>query len=289
MMDKEKHSANAFYYSCWGANPVVAQPDDFGTDEYGFSYVGNDGEQHDFEVGYYATEVEIPKCVPDGYYVFGWAWYGGTSGTTSGNFQEEPKPYGNFGDYWSCSFVRILGGGPVESSCDPIFDNDMSTYSSIGCMASADRPGVCAVEPCYRAGKYRKPQHFKWGSPLPLTPENFEYSGPPPRSVSLNVCKCLAKSWSCTNDMSAKTLGYCKGYTGSYDQNILCKQTCCDLCEKEPWLTVCGKRSVRRLCRSITWMVLVLMSLCLAAPANSGTNVFQYLFPPFPKRMSYYW
>ncbi|KAI0560108.1 hypothetical protein FGB62_125g09 [Gracilaria domingensis] len=173
-MSKAAHKRNAFHYSCWGAKPVRAASNELEKDKFGFTLVGSDGEQHSSPKGYYAAEVTIPTCVPDGDYVMGWVWYGGTGGSIEGNDPQEPVPWGYFGDYWSCSFVRIEGGAALASSCDPVFVNDMGQFSEEGCMSANDEPGICASEPCKVDGTYQKPKSFKNGNrPEPLTPENF--------------------------------------------------------------------------------------------------------------------
>lgn len=55
MMNKVTHEENAFHYSCWGANPVRAKPNERGRNELGFSMVGGDGKLHNLPVSYYTT------------------------------------------------------------------------------------------------------------------------------------------------------------------------------------------------------------------------------------------
>lgn len=248
MMNKNKHAANAFYYTCWGANPVVAAPDELHRDDYGFTLIGSDGEEHDYKQGYYQTEIEIPKCVPDGDYVLGWAWYGGMSTPVKGNVQQEPSSYGYFGDYWSCSFVRIQGGSPISSSCQPVFKNDMSAYSSAGCMSSVDEPGPCTYEPCKVRGKYQKPKPFKNGPPKPLTPNHFKKAGNYPKFARTKACKCLSMNWYCDFEIASKTLGLCKGYTETSLQPDICKNACCDVCQIENPPHICRSKSIRNVC-----------------------------------------
>lgn len=69
LMNNKNHAANIFFFSFWGANPVLEAPHDLSTDEYGFSYNGSGDEQHLHGPGYYQAEVQIHKCVPDGNYV----------------------------------------------------------------------------------------------------------------------------------------------------------------------------------------------------------------------------
>lgn len=264
MMNKKKHSENAFFYSCWGANPVTAKSNELGKDRYGFSLTGSDGDQHNFGKGYYQTDVTIPSCVPDGDYVLGWVWYGGIGSSVLGNVQQKPTNYGYFGDYWSCSYVRIQGGVPLSSSCSVIFRNDMSKYSSQGCMSSADAPGVCAREPCLKKGTYQMPKSFKNGSPPLLTPQLFggaSDNGTPRNSPSsglnqktgsiwLNSCKCIAMNSKCSTSVSSQTNGRCRAYILGRSQSSRCRDTCCSYCRNHSKKRICRISTVRKVCRN---------------------------------------
>lgn len=173
MMDKSAHERNAFHYSCWGARPVASSPQDIQRDRYGFSVNGNDGAEHYFRKSFYETFVTIPPTVPDGDYLLGWVWFGGTGSKITSDGVQQPSPYGYFGDYWSCSYVRVQGGVPLQSSYTPVFLNDMKQFSVQGCMSANDSPGVCVYEPCSVTGKYQLPRAFKAGSPPPVTPAHF--------------------------------------------------------------------------------------------------------------------
>lgn len=173
MMDKEAHAKNAFHYSCWGANPVPATPQDFAKDRFGFNIAGGDGSLHNLTKAYHATEITIPQVVPNGNYVLGWVWFGGVGGTIEQNIPQRPFPSGFFADYWSCAFVRIRGG-PTKPSYRPSFNNDMKQFWPGGCHSSADDTGVCQVEPCKRLrARFQVPKVFKNGSPPALRPAQF--------------------------------------------------------------------------------------------------------------------
>lgn len=174
-MDKEVHARNAFHYSCWGAHPVAATSSELGRDEFGFSLVGSDGRNGRHKPGYYIERAVIPSVVPDGDYILGWTWYGGTGGHVLGNEPQKPGQFSYFGDYWSCSFVRIKGGASLSRRYTPIFENSMRRFSDKGCMSFTDRPGICEIEPCLKIrGKYQKPAEFRQGrTPMYLTPRNF--------------------------------------------------------------------------------------------------------------------
>ncbi|KAI0563384.1 hypothetical protein FGB62_40g175 [Gracilaria domingensis] len=175
IMNKAVHERNAFHYSCWGALPREARRDELSRDKFGFSLVGNDGEKHRAKKAYYVAFITIPDVVPDGDYVLGWVWYGGTRGDRiKNNRPVEPKPFGLFADYWACSYIRIKGGDPLARFYDPVFVNDMKQFSSDGCMAANDEPDTCTKEPCEEAAFYRKPAPFKNGKPRRLTRMDFE-------------------------------------------------------------------------------------------------------------------
>lgn len=175
MMNKVTHEENAFHYSCWGANPVRAKPSELGRDALGFSLVGSDGKLHNLPVSYYTTEITIPPVVPDGVYALGWVWYGGMGGSIYGNAPEDPYPDGFFGDYWSCAFVSIKGGRPLERSFMPVFQGNLHEYWGDNCMSANDAPGICTYEPCIVPGKLQKPRTFKNGSrPNLLFQSNFK-------------------------------------------------------------------------------------------------------------------
>lgn len=173
-MNKAAHRRNAFHYSCFGARPVRATASDRKLDDFGFSIAGTDGKRS--APGFYMSTITIPDVVPDGDYVFGWVWYGGTGGNVSNDWPYKREPWwkGYFGDYWSCSFVKVEGGNPMRASYTPVFENDMKMFSDEGCMSANDAPGVCTKEPCIVRGSYQKPRPFKNDNlPDPLTPQHF--------------------------------------------------------------------------------------------------------------------
>ena len=265
MMDKRAHEANAFSYSCFGATAVRATRADMKTDTWGFSMVGNDGEgrTHKQATGFYTSDVVIPPVVADGFYVFGWVWFGGTGGAVSNHpYRTEPFWKGYFSDYWSCSFVEVRGGKALEASYTPVFKNDMRQFSGEGCMSANDAPGVCTHEPCVVYGKYQKPRPFKAeGGPAALTPANFESEAvmersgggetefrlprapsPPPSpwerimrhplyKQKKAACKCIGEGHRCGR-VTARKSGYCKKWTKAEDQSQRCVRSCCRICRK---------------------------------------------------------
>lgn len=174
MMDKKTHEKNAFHYSCWGARTVPATPADLKRDRFGFNIAGGDGKLHSLGAGYHVVDITIPPVVPDGDYVLGWVWFGGVGGALKNPLTNTFK-FGFFGDYWSCSFVRVVGGQPLQNSYTPVFINDMKHNSLRGCYAANDDPGICKFEPCTKSrARYQVPKPFKRGRPAKLNPGNFE-------------------------------------------------------------------------------------------------------------------
>lgn len=261
-MNKEIHKRNAFHFSCWGANPVAAASSELGSDDKGFTFIGSDGQQHPFKKGYYVSDIRIPTVVPDGKYVLGWVWYGGTGGSITGDVQQEPVPYGYFSDYWSCSYVEIRGG-PMKSSYKPLFVNDMWKYSGEGCMSANDRPGVCTYEPCHTPGVYQMPAEFKGGAPKSLSPDLYGGASVPPpggdpepsleeRRVQRRVCKCVKKGRRCGNAEANRTK-VCIGKRDGPAQPSTCKETCCKLCldsfrMTNPEKSLCSNPKVQAVC-----------------------------------------
>lgn len=174
MMDKDVHERNAFHYGCWGANPVVATARDRRRNAQGFSIAGADGKLHHMPVSYYTAKVTIPTVVPDGVYALGWVWYGGLGGTLYQNVPANPYPRGLFSDYWSCAFVRIEGGSPMEQVFQPVFKSGMEKWWGDACKSANDAPGVCTYEPCIVNAKMQQPRPFKGGAkPKVLRPRDF--------------------------------------------------------------------------------------------------------------------
>lgn len=126
MMDRRAHEKFTFQISCWSSGLHKCKSRNkhvCGNDKEGMAY---------------KAPITVPTAYPDGVYVLGWAWYGG------GDFKGDSF----FGDYYSCSFVKITGGAPVSSASRPVFSPGYKTRYSDGCLSSTDRVGVCRTEPC---------------------------------------------------------------------------------------------------------------------------------------------
>lgn len=141
MLDHAAHEKFAFHYTCMNHSSYRCRIRSFdvcGNDEMGLAW---------------QTNVEVPSVYEDGVYVFGWSWYGG------GDF----TGFSFFGDYYACSFVRIMGGVSVKNSFQAQF-NDPSCFSSV------DKLGICWSEPC-RVGRVQElvPASFANGAlPNPI-------------------------------------------------------------------------------------------------------------------------
>ncbi|KAK1861683.1 hypothetical protein I4F81_004264 [Pyropia yezoensis] len=91
---------------------------------------------------------------PDGEYVLGYAWYGGS-------FQQ--------GDYYSCARVRVKGGAPLRQSYTAILEHARNGK----CDSTANKLGICRREPC--RGRRRTPM------------KPAEFNGSPPKILSSRV------------------------------------------------------------------------------------------------------
>lgn len=67
---KAAHAERAFWYSCWSAGREACSGADKDKASGGRCYDDGDGSR-------FGTTVTIPRVVPDGEYVLGYAWYGG--------------------------------------------------------------------------------------------------------------------------------------------------------------------------------------------------------------------
>lgn len=120
-MSKGAHNRMAFRYACFESGVHKCREDRCGTDRNGNAY---------------RTMAQIPTTHPDGEYVLGFAWYGGTTANRYG-----------FGDYYSCANV-IIRGGPMTSKYTPKFIPGEGTGGKKTCSSATKRLGECAREPC---------------------------------------------------------------------------------------------------------------------------------------------
>lgn len=157
-MNKDAHNRFAFHYACWEAGEVGCEHgDECGTDEKNMRY---------------QTEVEIPRIFPDGEYILGWSWYGGSK-YIDGSEKAE------YGDYWSCSNIEIHGGidgngawqddKNHEAEYTPVFEPGLNDKSKTQCKSAVNALGVCATEPCYARyeASWQVPAGFENGNTPP--------------------------------------------------------------------------------------------------------------------------
>lgn len=165
-MNKRIHERNAFHFSCWGAQVVVATKAQTIKDKFDFSVTDADGRFHQQPPSYYRVTIVIPTCIPDGDYYLGFAWFGGLGGNVTSNKPEIKNAWSFFGDYWSCSFVKIRGGKQLTSSYKKVFNPDMPQYSNTMCWSAVNDLGICKREECLGIpAKFMKPKQFVNGDP----------------------------------------------------------------------------------------------------------------------------
>jgi len=135
--NKAAHNRFAFRYACFDSGIHKCREDRCGSD--------NDGEA-------YKTKVQIPTTHPDGDYILGFSWYGGTTRNMYG-----------FGDYWSCAHVKIRGG-PMTRTYQPRFIPGEGVGGKSMCSSSVGRLGECPREPCSKHyERERVPSQFANG------------------------------------------------------------------------------------------------------------------------------
>lgn len=278
MMLHRAHKENAFHYSCFGAHAIKATRAQLRAKRpFGFTLFGNDGIRGDHAPGYYLTKATIPTCIPDGDYVLGWVWYGGTGGKVSNTYPHPYTPWwkGYFGDYWSCSFVRVEGGAPLSEESEAYFINDMKRYSQDGCMSANNRPGVCSSEPCIVYGDYMKPEPFENGNVPMLKQRQFHQTGntsstefnaplnnPPlhlhkrPQNIlqfkqQRRACMCINLGQKCEQKLANGTGGLCDPFRKHNEQNGKCVQACCKMCRigRARTTQYCIRHRVRERCK----------------------------------------
>lgn len=146
-MNPSAHTRMVFHYACFESDRVPCE----------YSYCGTDSKNTVFQ-----TSVTIPSIYPDGLYVLGWAWFGGIVNRES-----------YFGDYWSCSFIKIRGGAPLQETYQPVFipgkkNKGAGGVGTSSCRSAVNNVGICVTEPCLGH------------TPSFVVPSSFENSHAPP-------------------------------------------------------------------------------------------------------------
>lgn len=158
----------------------------------------------------YCRYFTIPDIFPDGNYVLGHVWYGGT------NFKKE---VGQFADYYSCSFITIKGGN--KSMCDwkdsqekykPIFDIDVKPDNrgmvKGKCLSSVRRIGPCDRFGCPdRKPRYTTPKAFDGAGPKGFKCGHLRKAFEQERTKEMNILKGVCKGEVCC----PKACGKCGG------------------------------------------------------------------------------
>lgn len=189
-MNHDAHARMVFHYACFESDRVPCD----------YSYCGTDSKKTVFQ-----TSVIIPPIYPDGLYVLGWAWFGGIINSES-----------FFGDYWSCSFIRIRGGAPVQQNYQPVFIPGKKNKGAGGvgtstCRSAVNNVGICVREPCPgRKPAFTSPSSFESGHvPSPISAYWLTSPGPVP-SVKLSATPSAKHSFSLaispTTEMSSPAL-----------------------------------------------------------------------------------
>ena len=128
------HASYAFHTTCFEVGQRKCNPKSYSC--------GTDSTM-------YETSVRAPR-VPDGLYVLGWSWYGSYALGADGDVNF------HFGDYYSCSYIRIEGGGKVSDERTRAEFKPRNARNR--CKSLANTLGVCKVEPCPNAYRGVEPQ-----------------------------------------------------------------------------------------------------------------------------------
>lgn len=155
MFDRSWHARLTLLHGCFESGLTNCRPgEDCGTDK---------------KREVFARTVQIPNVFKDGVYVVGYVWYGGT------RFQED---FGQFSDYYSCSFVRIQGGNPLGGTYKAFFEPGQSSEIRNGkCLTSAAAIGECPEGCENRRSFYAIPKVFAQGGLPPITVGSVDGSG----------------------------------------------------------------------------------------------------------------
>lgn len=146
----EMHKKYAFHFQCFRSDPFTCKTK---TERL------VDGWFDEKNVAY-KTHVKVPRHIPNGIYVLGWVWYGGL---------HTDMPWTSYyGDYFSCAYVRIHGGGPLSWSHQPTWWPGRSSLFPNVCETSSTNIGECPEEPCMdRPRMMRVPAEFENGAMPP--------------------------------------------------------------------------------------------------------------------------
>lgn len=155
MMEHAAQQQFAFYYGCWDQNEHVCNRSPCGADKL----------RH-----VYQRQIVVPAVIPDDVYTLAWAWFGGI---------DSSREKARFADYYSCSFVRIEGGIPLQDSYQPFFDTGNGTTVPGKCQTGNTQPGVCTqIQQCDGPVWFDVPSVFQDGrKPAVITSSMYGAGG----------------------------------------------------------------------------------------------------------------
>lgn len=155
MFNQQAHRKLALFYGCWDSG-IESCP-------AGYRWCGSDKDNLSFH-----KKIRIPNCLPDGNYVFSYAWFGGL------HFSLKK---GHFPDYHHCSHIEVRGGA-LGGNCQAVFEAGVGkTSDGSKCRTSATDSGQCVKNGCKGKGSsiYAIPKVFENGSPPPFNADDVLY------------------------------------------------------------------------------------------------------------------
>lgn len=165
MWNAAAHSRLALFYGCWDDEKTRCKSRSFrwcGTDAGGFALT---------------ARLRVPTCLPDGDYVFAYAWFGGL------HFR---RNRGGFPDFNHCAHVRVRGGAAVGGACVPEFrvrGGPSASRDRTQCLTSATAPGQCVKRECMVRSFYAKPKAFVPNDPPPFFASDVAYVADHPKDT----------------------------------------------------------------------------------------------------------
>lgn len=141
MWDRDWHKKLTLLHGCWESGAFkCANGEDCGTDKNKDAF---------------GRWVDIPSVFDDGIYVMGYVWYGGL---------RWQRDFGQFSDFYSCSFVRIRGGDPLGGRYTPFFEAGEGDKIENGkCLTSASSINDCRTGCNGKRAFWAIPKVFEMG------------------------------------------------------------------------------------------------------------------------------
>lgn len=149
MFDGEAFKRLTFFTGCWEQGMGKCKGDECGSD---------------LSFNAFSRKITVPNIIPDGDYVLAYLWFGGA---------DKSRKKAQFGDYSSCSFVRIRGGAKLRRKrrIYPFFGvgKTRGRRNKPSCLSYTSRPGLCRMGCDNKAAFQRKPWPFNTRKkPAPL-------------------------------------------------------------------------------------------------------------------------